>query len=210
LPTAAFAQLTGLAEASHKVEDLRDLNRSELALREFEELGARQSTLEASQDRARVAFRDLTALVRELQSRVQVLEAQSKLQLSPAQRGTVYQLVQTWGSAQAARQPDRRSGEAIRACWRQFNQRFGISTYTDLPVARYDEAIQFIKAQYRALTGTEIDAVEQAAWSLNDDRSAQHRRARRSAPARGALTGRPDCARSRGSDRAEAFNHRQI
>jgi len=158
---AAFAQLTGLAEASHKVEDLRDLDRIELALRELEELGARQSTLEASQDRARIAFRDLTALVREIQSRVQALEAQSKLHLSPAQRGTVYQLVQTWGSAQATRRPDRRSGEAIRACWRQFNQRFGISTYTDLPAARYDEAIQFIKAQYRALTGTENDAVEQ-------------------------------------------------
>jgi hypothetical protein len=92
---AAFAQLTGLAEASHQVEDLRDLDRIELALRELEELSVRQSTLEASQDRARVAFRDLTALVREIQSRVQELEAQTKLQLSPAQRGTVYQLVQT-------------------------------------------------------------------------------------------------------------------
>jgi hypothetical protein len=97
---------------------------------------------------------------------VQTLEAQSKQQLSSAQRGTVYQLVQTWGTAQAARQPDRRSGEAIRACWRQFNQRFGISTYTDLPAARYDEAIQFIKPQYRALTGTEIDAIEQTGMEL--------------------------------------------
>jgi hypothetical protein len=143
---AAFAQLTGLAETSRQVEDLRDLDRIELALSELEALGARQSTLEESQDRARLAFRDLTTLVRELQSRVQALEAQSKQQLSPAQRGTLYQLVQTWGTAQAARQPDRRSGEAIRSCWRQFNQRFGISTYTDLPAARYDEGIQFIRA----------------------------------------------------------------
>jgi hypothetical protein len=164
---AAFAQLTGLAEASHQVEDLRDLDRVELALRELEDIGARQSTLEASQDRARVAFRDLTALVRELQSRVQALEARSRLQLSSTQRGTIYHLVQTWGAAQAARQPDQRSGEAIRACWRQFNQRFGISTYTDLPAARYDEALQFVKAQYRALTDTEIDAAEQAGMEFD-------------------------------------------
>jgi hypothetical protein len=163
---AAFAQLTGLPETSRQVEDLRELDRIEGALRSLEELGARQSTLETSQDRARIAFRDLTALVREIQSRVQALEAQAKQRLSATQRGTLYQLVQTWGGALAVRQPDRRSGEAIRACWRQFNQRFGISTYTDLPAARYDEALQFIKQQYRALTGTEIDAVEQTGMDL--------------------------------------------
>lgn len=163
---AAFAQLTGLPETSRQVEDLRDLDRIEVALRGLEELGARQNSLEANQDRARAAFGDLTALIREIQSRVQALEAQSKQHLSPAQRGTIHQLVQTWGNAQAARHPDQRSGESIRACWRQFNQRFGISTYTDLPAARYDEAIQFIKQQYRALTGREIDAVEQTGMEL--------------------------------------------
>jgi P22_AR N-terminal domain/ORF6C domain len=163
---AAFAQLTGLPESSRQVEDLRDLDRLELALRSLEELGTRQSTLEASQDRARTAFRDLTSLVREIQSRVQALEAQSKQRLSSAQRGTLYQLVQTWGHAQAARKPDRRSGESIRTCWRLFNQRFGISTYTDLPATRYDEVLQFIKQQYRALTGSEIDAIEQSGVEL--------------------------------------------
>jgi hypothetical protein len=128
--------------------------------------GARQSTLEASQDRARAAFRDLTTVVREIQSRVQALEAQSKQRLLATQRGTLYQLVQTWGQAQATRKPDGRSGESIRACWRQFNQRFGISTYTDLPAARYDEAIQFIKQQYHALTGADIDALEQSGMEL--------------------------------------------
>jgi len=163
---AAFAQLAGLPETSRQVEDLRELDRLDLALRSLEELGARQSTLEASQDRARAAFRDLTTLVREIQSRVQALEAQSKQRLSSAQRGMLYQLVQTWGQAQAARKPDQRSGESIRGCWRLFNQRFGISTYTDLPAARYDEAIQFIKQQYRALTGTDIDALEQSGMEL--------------------------------------------
>ncbi len=163
---AAFAQLTGLPETSRQVEDLRELDRLELALRSLEELGARQSTLETSQDRARAAFRDLATVVREIQSRVQALEAQSKQRLSAAQRGTLYQLVQTWGQAQAARKPDARSGESIRGCWRQLNQRFGISTYTDLPAARYDEAIQFIKQQYRAVTGMDIDALEQSGLEL--------------------------------------------
>ncbi len=163
---AAFAQLTGLPETSRQVEDLRELDRLELALRSLEELGARQSTLETSQDRARAAFRDLATVVREIQSRVQALEAQSKQRLSVTQRGALYQLVQTWGQAQAARKPDARSGESIRGCWRQFNQRFGISTYTDLPSARYDEAIQFIKQQYRAVTGMDIDALEQSGLEL--------------------------------------------
>src|SRR3954464_5089664 len=104
---------------------------------------------EVSQDRARIAFRDLAELVRSVQSRVQALEAQAKLRLSTTQRGTIYQLVQTWGGARAERQKDQRSGEAIRTCWRLFNQRFGISTYTDLPAAQYDDAIRFIKEQYR-------------------------------------------------------------
>jgi hypothetical protein len=55
-----------------------------------------------------------------------------------------------------------KGGEAIRSCWRTFNERFTLGTYTDLPATRYDEAILFIKAQYQGLTGQEIDAAEQA------------------------------------------------
>ena len=132
---AAFAQLTGLPETSRQVEDLRDLDRIEAALRGLEELGAqlgaRQSTLEANQDRTRAAFRDLTALVREIQSRVQALEAQSKQQLSPTQRGTIYQLVQTWGqrAGRASPRPTKRRGDprvlaAVQsAVWHQHLQR---------------------------------------------------------------------------------------
>ena len=53
-------------------------------------------------------------------------------------------------------------GEAIRSCWRMFNERFKLGTYTDLPAARFNEAIQFIKAQYHGLSDQEIDAAEQA------------------------------------------------
>ena len=166
---AAFAQLTGLPEGeSRQIEDLHDLDRIDQALRALEELNTRQTTIEASQDRARIAFRDLATMVRSLQSRVQVLEAQAKLRLSPTQRGTIYRLVQTWGAAVAAHTLEKTHGAAIRSCWQLFNQRFGISTYTDLPAARYDEAIQFIKEQYRALTGQAIDAIEQAGLELDE------------------------------------------
>ena len=166
---AAFAQLTGLPEGqSRQIEDLRDLDRIDQALKTLEELNLRQSTIETSQDRARSAFRDLAAMVRDLQSRIQTLEQQAKHHISPAQRGTIYQLVQTWGTEFAVRTPEKKAGEVIRSCWRIFNQRFTLGTYTDLPAARYDEAIQFIKAQYRGLTGQEIDAVEQSGLEFEE------------------------------------------
>lgn len=162
---AAFAQLTGLPETSRQVEDLVDLDRVDLALKGLEELGARQGALEASQDRARVAFRDLTELVRELQSRLQAVEATTKQQLSSTQRSTIYHMVQTWGSA-VAEQRGRKQGESIRSCWRLFNDHFDLATYNELPAARYDQAVQFVKSQYRALTGREIDVIEQAGMEL--------------------------------------------
>lgn len=162
----AFSQLSGLPETSRQIEDLRDLDRLDRVFQALAELGERQTTIEASQDRARSAFRDLTALVQNLRTRVQALEQQAKQRISPAQRGTIYQLVQVWGNALAARRPKLKSGEAIRSCWRMFNQRFGLGTYTDLPAARYDEAIEFIKTQYCELTGQEIDAAEQTDLEL--------------------------------------------
>jgi ORF6C domain len=158
---AAFAQLTRLPEApSRVIEDLHDLDRMEQAFQHLAELNTRQATIEQSQDRARLAYRDLQALVRELQTRVQSLEQQAKQRISASQRGTLYQLVQTWGVALAERRSTK-PGEGIRMCWRLFNQRFDIATYTDLPAGRYDEALQFIKEQYRGLTGHEIAAAEQ-------------------------------------------------
>lgn len=164
---AAFAQLTGLPEGpSQQIEDLHELDRLNAAFAGLDQLAERQSSIEASQDRARLAFRELAALVQQLQGRVQVLEQQARQRLSPGQRGAIYQLVQAWGAAQAERRAGQKPGEAIRACWRLFNERFGIGTYTDLPAARYDEAVQFVKQQYQALTGRAIDAAEQAGMEL--------------------------------------------
>lgn len=165
---AAFAQLTGLPEGpSRDIEDLRDLDRIDAALQALESLQSRQGAIEASQDRARVVFRDLQALVRDLQTRVQTLEQQARQRISPSQRGTIYQLVQTWGVALAAHRPELKRGEAIRSCWRLFNQRFTLGSYTDLPAAFYDEALEFIKAQYYGLTGQDIAAAEQSGMEFD-------------------------------------------
>jgi hypothetical protein len=75
-------------------------------------------------------------------------------------------MVQRWGQAAATRQKID-AGEGIRASWRLFNKRFDLATYTDLPAAYYDDAIQFIKEQYRGLTNREIDAVEQGGLELD-------------------------------------------
>lgn len=158
----AFAALTGLpAGPSNEIEDLAELDRIEQAFGELASLSERQERIEHSQDKARTAYRDLLQLVNELRARVQTLEAQAKTRLTPAQRGALYQMVQDWGEARAERDPRLTPGAAIHRCWREFNARFGISTYADLPAGSVDTAVQFIKGQYRALTGAELPAVEQ-------------------------------------------------
>lgn len=158
----AFAALTGLpAGPSSLIEDLTELDQVEQAFTELAALRERQDVIEQSQDRARTAYRDLQQLVQELRSRVQALESQAKQRLSPAQRGMIYRLVQSWGEARAV-QGAQSVGPAIRQSWREFNARFGISTYTDLPAAQVDAAVQFVQSQYRAITGSDLPAAEQA------------------------------------------------
>lgn len=169
---SAFAALTGLPDApSNQIEDLQDLDAINRSLQALRELGERQGRLEESQDRAREVWRDLAAqirqiqgvlpLVAELQTRLQEVEQQLSQRMSPAQRNTIYRLVQAYGEARAARATATKPGAEIRKCWAEFNARFGIATYTDLPAARVDEAVQFVKAQYRALTGQDLEAATQ-------------------------------------------------
>jgi len=166
----AFAALTGLPEGpSSAIEDLTDLDRIDVAIAELGNLRARQEVLETSQDRARGAYRNVLQLLNELRERVEILERQAKTKLAPAQRGTLYHMVQQWGEARAAHDPKLAVGAAIQKCWREFNARFGISTYTDLPAGRFDEATLFIKAQYRSLTDSELPAIEQAGLEGLDD-----------------------------------------
>lgn len=163
----AFAELAGLPDApSSEIEDLVDLDRIDQAFTQLADLGRRQEQLESSLNRARGAFRDIRSLLQEIQERVQELERQAKAMLSPTQRGTVYQMVQQWGTARAERDPKLTPGVGIRKSWAELNAAFGVSTYTQLPAGRYSEIVSYIKDHYRAITGRDLEAVEQA--SLED------------------------------------------
>jgi hypothetical protein len=63
--------------------------------------------------------------------------------------------------------PASKLGPVIQRCWREFNARFGIATYTDLNASRFDEAEVFLKAQYKALTGTDLVINEQQGLDLD-------------------------------------------
>jgi len=159
---AAFAQLTGLPDTpSREIEDLSDLDRIDVAFQQLSELAGRQSTIEQSQDRARLAWRELTDRVRTLTDRVQQLEQTVSMRLSPAQPNTIYRLVQAWGTAKAARDPKLTTGAAIRACWAIVNARCGVTTYTDIPASRYVDSVAYIQDAYFTLTGERLTAVEQ-------------------------------------------------
>lgn len=163
---SAFSALTGLPDApSNQIEDLQDLDVIEPSLQVLRELVERQTRIEDSQGRAREAWRDLAAqirdlrgvlpLVEELRTRMQQIERQLQLRMSPEQRNAIYRLVQAWGEARAGRRGVGELGPEIRRCWAEFNVRFGIATYTDLPADRFDEALQHVKSQYQALTGNQ-------------------------------------------------------
>lgn len=165
---AAFAALTGLPEgSSRQIEDLHELERIDHA---FEALTERQGALEQSQDRARLAWRDMAAQVRALTDRVQQLERQAGSKISDAQRGVIYQMVQTWGAAKAAREPNHPRSAAYQACWALVKARFKLSRYEDLSASKYDECITFIRSAYRALTGQELPVNEQEELGLGGDK----------------------------------------
>lgn len=166
---SAFAALTGLPDApSNQIEDLQELDAIEPSLLVLRELVERQTHIEESQERAREAWREIVAQIRDLQgvlpvveelrTRLQEVEQQLKNRLSPEQRNGLYRLMQIYGEARATRSGESRPGTEIRKSWAEFNTRFGIATYTDLPASRYDEAVQFIKTQYRSLMGSEIES----------------------------------------------------
>ncbi len=158
----AFAELTGLpAGPSSAIEDLGELDRIDQAFTQFAELARRQGVIEQSQDRARGAYRDLRTILDELRDRMQALERRLDATFSPSQRGTVYHMVQRWGAARAEHGTNLTPGTAIRKSWAELNEAFNVGTYTDLPAARYDEIVRYIKDRYRAVTGHELEAVEQ-------------------------------------------------
>lgn len=153
---AAFARVTGLPEtSSREIEDLRDLDSIEHSLTTLTE---RQEQLAASQERARRAWKDMDA-------RLRALESRSTGVISDAQRGYIYTLVQAWGQARAARDPES-ARNPYAACWATLKARFRLSRYEDLPLAEYAAAVAFVRDAYRQITGTELDIPEQSALDL--------------------------------------------
>lgn len=164
---AAFAELTGLSGGgSRQIEDLADLDRIEQAFTTLAALGTRQEQLEGSQNRARDAFRSLRAELAALRDRVQQIEQHNAQTLSPTQRGVIYHLVQTWGVKRAEQAPKEQPGVAIRRCWGELNAAYKVRTYTELPAAHYADIVRWVKAQYHALTGEDLDAGEQQSLGL--------------------------------------------
>jgi P22_AR N-terminal domain/ORF6C domain len=159
----AFGELTGLAtlgeQPSSAIEDLRELDRIDTAFQQLNHIAERQ-------DRSAIVVRTILNDLRELRERLQRLEQQTDIRLSPEQRGTIFNLVQRWGEARVSQTPNQERGAVIRRCWSEVNARFRVSTYTDLPAARYDEILQFIKQGYTALTGQNIDATQQERLEL--------------------------------------------
>ena len=163
----AFAALTGLPAQAAQIEELQDLDRVDQALQSFEELARRQATLEASQERARDAWRQMQERLRDIAGRVAELEQRVGSRLSTAQRGHLYHLVQAWATARAQKATSLSKEAVHAACWGEIKTRFGpVARYEDLSPAQYDEAVAYIKQQYRMLTGQELELPEQGELPL--------------------------------------------
>lgn len=167
---SAFAELTGLPDgASRQIEELDDLRRVDGALQALAErqgaLEARQQAIEASQDQARRAWLDIQHDLRAIHQRIAALQAQrpAEQSITKAQRGHLYQMVQAWGAALAERDPRISKSAAHATCWATFKRHFVLSQYEDLPAQHYAEAVAFIQAAYRRLTGAELELPEQRA-----------------------------------------------
>lgn len=153
----AFARTAGLPEGeSRAIEDLQEIERLDDSL---ELIAERQRQIEESQQRARSAWR-------ELEARVRALEERAGDQLSTAQRGQIYQLVQAWAAARIAREPDLSRAEIFQACWGAIKTRYRIAKYEHLPAGQYADCVQYISASYRRLTGEELRLPEQGALGL--------------------------------------------
>jgi hypothetical protein len=153
----AFAALAGLPAQVEQIEDVQDVDRLDRALRTLEELAGRQAAIEQSQDRARESWRQMSERLRELSGRIAELEQRVGGKLSPGQRGHLYHLVQAWGAARAERAPTMSKSALFAACWAELKVRFNVARYEDLSPAQYAEAVSYVRQQYRALTGGELD-----------------------------------------------------
>lgn len=154
---AAVAREAGLpAESSRQIEDLRDLTAFDASI---QRLAERQQAIEASQDKARQAWRELDRRVRALE------ETQADGKLSVRQRGTIYHLVQTWAQERATREGSS-TAATFRACWSAIRTRYKVARYEDISARYYEDCVAYIQRQYQKLTGTDLQLPEQGELEL--------------------------------------------
>ena len=141
----AVACAAGLPEGdSRRIEDLRDLDRFDAAMQGIAE---RQQALEASQDKARQAWRDHEERIRQLEAQLA-----APATLSVGQRGSVYQLVQAWALARVEREQITTQA-AFAGCWAAIKTRYKVAKYEHIPAREYDDCVQYIHRAYEKLTG---------------------------------------------------------
>ena len=163
---AAFMRLAGLPRDPRAIEDLAELQRLNSSLNALTE---RQESLEASQEKARHAWRDITDQLKAIAARVDALEDRGSTVISRTQRGYVYQLVQAWAEAKQRHDPALSPKMAHATCWGVFKTQFRLSRYEDLPASQYPAAVAFIRSAYRQLTGEALDLPEQTSLDLDAD-----------------------------------------
>lgn len=162
----AFATMADLPVQVEQIEDLQEVDKVDRALRALEELAGRQSALEESQERARDTWRQLMDKLRDLSGRLAEVEQRVGGKLSPTQRGQLYHLVQAWGGARAERAASMSKSAVFAACWAELKVRFSVSRYEDLSPAQFAEAVAYVKQQYHALTGADLDLSAQGELPL--------------------------------------------
>lgn len=167
----AFVGLAGLpGGTSREIEDLADLQRLDTAFQALAErqsaIEHRQASIEQSQNQAREAWQALRDEIRIVVARVSALESRQSSFISSAQKGYLYQIVQAWGAARAERETRLSKSAVFAACWSSIKVRYRIAKYEELPASRYQDCVAFVRAEYRALMGSDLQIPEQDSLDL--------------------------------------------
>ncbi len=148
----AVASAAGLPEdASRRIEDLRDLDRFDVAMQGIAE---RQQALEDSQTKARQAWRDHEQRIRQLEAQLATTAT-----LSVEQRGTLYQYVQAWALARVEHEHIT-SQAAFAGCWAAIKTRYKVAKYEHIPANAYDDCVAYVRRVYEQMTGQALVLAE--------------------------------------------------
>jgi hypothetical protein len=113
-------------------------------------LAERQRQIEASQDKARAAWRALDARVHSLEEKVGGT-------LSSQQRGYLYHV---------GHEEQLEVGEARRACFAALKARYRVAKYDQIPATMYTDAADYVQREYSRLTGGELGLPEESSLDL--------------------------------------------